>query len=115
MNKETDQLELIRMTEPAVGTRHAQMLEVAINAARESGILEDIDEGLISIARANARALDNAEALGKKGGYLVSNLTGPYREVLQALRMTPENRRTEANDEFSQALAALSSPTVRNA
>lgn len=111
-----DQLALVQISAPAddVGTRHSEMLEAAIDAARDAGLLETLDEALVSIARANARALDSAEALGKKGGYLIANLTGPYREVLEQLRMTPKDRNTEADNDLSTALAALSTPSVRD-
>ncbi|WP_018119290.1 hypothetical protein [Corynebacterium mastitidis] len=92
--------------------RHAEMLEKAITAAQEQGRVEAIDEGLLSLARANAVALDDAEADRKY--YAISQLTAPYREVLQALRMTPLDRENEANDELNRALAELSAPTVRN-
>lgn len=113
-----DQFALIPVAaaeDDSIGSRHVDMLETAIDAARESGILESIDEALISIARANARALDAAEAMGKKGGYLIANLTGPYREVLTELRMTPTNRNKEANNDLADALKALSTPAVRDA
>lgn len=111
-----DQIALIPVAESAevIGTRHCDMLETAIDAARENGILESIDEALISVARANARALDSAEAMGTKGGYLIANLTGPYREVLTELRMTPGNRNEEANNDLADALAALSTPSIRD-
>lgn len=113
---DTEQLALVPISSPAddVGTRHSEMLESAIDAAREAGLLETLDEALVSIARANARALDSAEALGKKGGYLIANLTGPYREVLEQLRMTPKDRNTDADNDLAAALAALSTPSVRD-
>lgn len=115
MTQNNDQFALIPLADnDDVGTRHVDMLEEAISAAREAQVLEKIDSGLLSIARANARALDTAEAMGKKGGYLISNLTGPYREVLSELRMTPANRNQEANNELSEAIAALSAPALRN-
>lgn len=113
---DTEQLALVPITPPAddVGTRHSEMLEAAIADARERGLLETLDEALVSIARANARALDSAEALGKKGGYLIANLTGPYREVLEQLRMTPKDRNNDADNDLTAALAALSTPSVRD-
>ena len=93
--------------------RHAEMLEVAIAAARESGLLEEVDGGLLSIARANALALDEAEA-SPKPYYPIAQLTGPYREVLEALQMTPETREAKANDELTKALRELSTPAIRD-
>lgn len=93
--------------------RHARMLETAIAAGKESGRLEAIDEALLSLARANAVALDDAEADRKY--YATAQLTAPYREVLEALKMTPADRESEANDELNRALAELSQATVRDA
>lgn len=91
--------------------RHSQMLEEAIEAATEAGIVETVDRGLLSIARANALALDSAEK-AEKPYYPIAQLTGPYREVLEALRMTPANRESEANDQLNAALKQLATPTA---
>ena len=76
------------------------------------GLIEPIDYALASIARANAFALDAAESMGKKGVYAVSNITSPYREVLQALRMVPDDRNKEANSDLAAALAGLAAPAA---
>lgn len=93
--------------------RHSRLLEEAIAAGEESGRLEVIDRGLLSLARANAQALDDAEADSKY--YAIAQLTAPYREVLQALRMTPMDRVEEANEELNRALNELSAASVRHA
>lgn len=94
--------------------RHEKMLLAAVDEARAAGRLEVVDDGLVSLAIANARALDEAEA-SPKPYYPVAQITGPYREVLQSLRMTPDARESEANDELARALADLSTATVRDA
>lgn len=93
--------------------RHEKMLMNAITAARAAGRLEALDDGIISLAIANAAALDAAEAHGKSF-YPVAQLTGPYREVLEALRMTPADREDTANDELSRAIAELGAAEVRD-
>lgn len=93
--------------------RHSQMLETAIAAAKETGRLEAVDEALLSIARANAAALDSAESSAKPY-YPIAQLTGPYREVLESLRMTPADREAEANDQLGEALRELSNATTRD-
>lgn len=92
--------------------RHAKMLEAAIDAAHREDRLCAIDEGLLSLARANATALDLAEADGKY--YAIAQLTAPYREVLEALRMTPGDREVDADDALASALAELSTATARD-
>ena len=105
---------LFNISAPRPGPgRHANMLETAINAAKETGAIIDVDEGLLSLARANAVALDEAEADRKY--YAIAQLTGPYREVLESLRMTPEKRESEANDELNKALAELGTAAIRDA
>lgn len=93
--------------------RHEKMLTDALDAARESGLIEKVDGALVSLAIANAFALDRAETT-KNAAYAISNVTGPYREVLQALGMTPEQRKEDANDEFTAALEALNKAEVRD-
>ena len=115
--KNQDQPALIAVSPPPdteAGTRHRELLEIALTAATEAALIEPIDMALVSIARANAFSLDQAEAMGQKGVYAVSNITGPYREVLQALRMVPQDRNKEADNALAQALAALAAPTVGN-
>lgn len=90
------------------------MLDTAIKAARAAGRLGDLDEGLVGLAYANAVSLDAACATSKPY-YPIAQLTGPYREVLEALRLTPEAREEEANDELSAALRELSTATSRDA
>lgn len=92
--------------------RHSRLLEEAIADGEQQGRLQAIDRGLLSLARANAQALDDAEADRKY--YAIAQLTAPYREVLQALRMTPIDRIDEADDELNRALAELSAPEVRD-
>lgn len=106
-------LTLFDVARPEAG-RHERALTEAIAAAEEAGRLEAVDGGLVSLALANAFALDRAETL-KNAPYAVAALTGPYREVLEALRLTPNDRMEEANDELSRALAALDATTVRDA
>lgn len=93
--------------------RHEKMLLNAIEAARDSDRLDATDDGIISLAIANAAALDAAEASGKSF-YPIAQLTGPYREVLQALRMTPADREEVANDDLNKALEALGTAEVRD-
>lgn len=94
--------------------RHEKMLSRALDAARAEGRIHLADEGIVSLAIANAAALDAAEASGKSF-YPVAQITGPYREVLEALRMTPADREEEANSELNDALAALGRAEIRDA
>ncbi|HAT6525541.1 TPA: hypothetical protein ACGIZG_001590 [Corynebacterium striatum] len=95
------------------GDRHAKMLETAVEVARSGGWLSDIDEAALSLARANATALDQAEADRKY--YAVAQLSGPYLEILNSLKLTPDSRDEGGDtDAVAAALADLSAPSVRN-
>ncbi|CAB0524009.1 hypothetical protein CIP101434_01969 [Corynebacterium diphtheriae] len=85
--------------------RHEIMLDRALSAAADAQKIEAIESGLVSLAMANAWALDEIEAQGKVN--LIGTVTAPYREVLEELSLTPSTRSKEANDEFAQAVAAL--------
>lgn len=96
--------------------RHEKAVKHAIEVARARQIVEDVDDGLVSLAIANASALDAAELINSpKAAYPIAQLTGGYLDVLRALAMTPEGRVTEGDDELRDALAQLSTPTVRDA
>ncbi len=101
---------LFELPEEPAG-RHERMLLDALDAARESGRIERVDGGLVSLAIANAAALDRALRM-KNAPYAISGLTGPYREVLSSLRMTPDDRDSEADDELARALRDLDRATV---
>lgn len=110
MTREQDALFTV---ERPVG-RHERLLLEALDAARAAQRIDELDGGLVSLALANANALDAAEAT-EKPYYPVAQLTAPYREVLQALRLTPADRESEADDALAAALDELSRATVRDA
>ncbi|WP_241875285.1 hypothetical protein, partial [Corynebacterium diphtheriae] len=104
--KKMSQEKLFDFNPPQSGPgRHERLLQKALDSATESHALADADAGLISLALANAWALDQIEDQGKVS--LIGNITGPYREVLEALSLTPTTRNEAANDSFAAALAAL--------
>lgn len=110
--KHSDQGELFATAELPHGTRHSEMLERAILHAHRDGLISDLDEAALSLARANAMALDQAEADRKY--YAIAQLSGPYLEILTALKLHPSAREEDATDAITEALAALSTPEIRN-
>ena len=107
-----DQPALFTPADLPTGQRHSKMLETAITQARRDGYLEVLDEAAVSLARANARALDQAETDRKY--YAVAQLSGPYMELLREMNLLPSSRNTDADDQITRALKELSTPTVRN-
>lgn len=65
--------------------RHELALEVAVAAAEKAEKLKAEHAGMVTNARAGARALDVAERMGAKGVYAVSQLMRPFQDTLQAL------------------------------
>ena len=90
--------------------RHSTMLELAIAESFERGLLDDVDQGLLSAARAAAFGLDYAEA-HPKASYAISHLLGPYRECLAELRMTPTSRAEDTADSLAELLGGLGEPS----
>lgn len=99
---------------PSEAGRHERALRRAVDVARDRGVLEEIDDGLISLALANAAGLDAAER-GKNPAYPIAQITGGYLDVLRSLAITPEGRVTQADDELTQALAELSKTSMGDA
>ena len=95
--------------------RHEKAVTAAIEAAKAKQIVDETDAGLVSLAIANAGALDAAELINSpKAAYPIAQLTGGYLDVLRALAMTPEGRIDAADDELREAIADLSTATVRD-
>ncbi|MFW0784511.1 hypothetical protein AAFP35_08300 [Gordonia sp. CPCC 206044] len=90
--------------------RHSLMLEKAVSRAREDDLLDDIDEAMVSVARAAAYGLDYAEA-HPKASYAISHLLGPYREALAELQMTPSSRADAQADVFGDLMDELGEPS----
>lgn len=87
-------------------------VEAAVNAAvrraRADGLLSDLDGGLITLARAQARAVDVAEA--GRDVWAVSRAGGELRESLIRLRLDPTSRGAN-RDSLADFLQSLAEPT----
>lgn len=90
--------------------RHSLMLEKAIDAARDAGLLPAQDEAMLSVARAAAFALDAAEAMAKPS-YAISHLLVPYTQALNELRLTPSSRVESVSDPFEGLLNGVTEAT----
>lgn len=90
--------------------RHSKALDDAVEAATQSGQLVSIDGGAISAAQAAAFALDAAERSAKPY-YPIAQLLTPYRDILEALRMTPGSRSDASDAAIKSLLSELGTPT----
>lgn len=85
--------------------RHSDAMDRAIAAARESEIVTDADEGLTTILRAGAWALDSMEKSNHHYG--PSKLIPGLTEALRDAHMTPESRQTDVDADIAALIADL--------
>lgn len=91
--------------------RHSEMLEIAIVKAKQMELITELDEGIVSVARAAAFALDSAESQAKPG-YIIAQLLTPYREALAELKLTPSSRQpVKSKDKFDDFLDDITTPS----
>lgn len=83
--------------------RHSKAMDRAITAARDSGEVTDLDEGLTTVLRAGAWALDSMETSGHHYG--PAKLVPAITEALRDAHMTPESR--AAGDSTDAAIEQL--------
>lgn len=85
--------------------RHSEAMDRAIDCAYTQDALASVDEGLATILRAGAWALDALEAQNKPYG--PAKLLTPMTEALREARMTPDSRSQASSDITSVILADL--------
>lgn len=91
-------------------------VESAVNAAvlraRRDGSLAGLDDGLIALARAQARAVDLAE--GARDLWALARVGGELRETLVRLRLDPTSRGA-SRDNLTDFLRSLAEPAPGDA
>ena len=80
----------------------------AVIRARRDGSLGTVDDGLIALARAQARAVDLAE--GARDLWALARVGGELRETLVRLRLDPTSRGAN-RDSLTDFLRSLAEPT----
>lgn len=87
------------------GGRHSNAMAGALEAARESDLIGEIDEGLATVLMSGAWSLDKFEAAGQSYG--PSKAIQPMVEALREARMTPDSRQTQTEDKIEQLVRDL--------
>lgn len=82
-------------------------MDGAIAAARDASVVDSIDDGLLTVLRAGAWALDSLEAQNRPYG--PAKIINPIVDALREAHMTPESRAAATNDAVSQLLEELAS------
>ncbi|WNO26663.1 terminase small subunit [Gordonia phage Rahul] len=85
--------------------RHSVAMDKAIAAARDAEVLGDIDDGLATVLRAGAWALDSMETSGHHYG--PAKLVPAITEALRDAHMTPEARVTDTDTAIADLLRDL--------
>src|SRR5262245_39821627 len=94
---------------PAAGRgRVEKAVNSAILAARKESTLGPLDDGLITLARAQARAVDVAEAA--RDVWALARVSSELRESLIRLRLDPTSRGA-SRDQLADLLRSLGEPT----
>lgn len=101
----TDESTAPRRAGQVLRGRHSQAMDAALTAARAQQITTEVDDGLATVLRAGAWALDSMETSGHHYGpaKLIPGLT----EALRDMHMTPEARQTDTDTAIAELLADL--------
>lgn len=85
--------------------RHSDAMDRALSAAAARQITEDVDEGLATVLRSAAWALDSMEKSGHHYG--PAKLIPGITEALREAHMTPESRQTDTDSAIAELLTDL--------
>ena len=85
--------------------RHSVAMDSAIEAAKSAEIIGAVDDGLATVLRAGAWALDSMEASGHHYG--PAKLVPAITEALRDAHMTPESRTTDTDSAIADLLTDL--------
>lgn len=83
-------------------------VNVAVRAARAEKTIGELDAGLITLARAQARAVDLAEAT--RDVWALARAGGELRESLIRLRLDPTSRGVGRDSSVADFLASIAGP-----
>lgn len=98
---------------PMVHGRHSQAVDRAMDAAAQKHLIEPEDEAMVTVVKAGAHALDAFEMQNKPYG--PSKLIPAMTEALRELRMTPDSRQTETDNQLKDLFSGLANPTPGDA
>lgn len=92
----------VAMPDKVIRGRHGEAMDRALDAARERGALDEIDDGIATVLRAGATALDMLESQNRPYG--PAKLIDPMINALREAHLTPESRGGETDDAITQLL-----------
>lgn len=102
--------EAVKQPDQVLRGRHSAAMDKAITAARDVDALDDIDDGLVTVIRSAAWALDSFEKQNKPYG--PSKLIDPLVAALREARLTPDSRAAATDDSIKELLHDLGTPAT---
>lgn len=97
--------EAVKKPSQVLRGRHSQAMDRALQSGRAQGALADVDEGLETLLRAGAWALDAFEAQNKPYG--PSKVLDPMLAALREAHLTPDSRAAATDDAVTELLKEL--------
>jgi hypothetical protein len=85
-------------------------VNAAVRAARAESTIGELDAGLVTLARAQARAVDLAEAAREV--WALARIGGELRESLIRLRLDPTSRGVGRDSSVADFLASIAGPAA---
>lgn len=85
--------------------RHSNAIDSALEAARSQGLVDSVDEALLTVIRAGAWSLDSFESQNKPYGpsKIIDGMVGALREA----RLTPDTRAQATDDNIIELLTQI--------
>lgn len=100
--------EAVKRPDQVLRGRHSDAMDRAIAAARSGDLLDDVDDGLLTVLRSAAWSLDSFEAQNKPYG--PSKLLDPLVNALREAHLTPDSRAEATDDSIKELLHDLAAP-----
>ncbi|MDK8887597.1 hypothetical protein QP992_00370 [Corynebacterium ulcerans] len=85
--------------------RHSEAMDRSIAAAKAADLIDDIDDGILTVLRSGAWALDALESQNRPYG--PAKLIDPMINALREARLTPDSRAVATDDAISDLLMEL--------
>ncbi|AEX42486.1 hypothetical protein [Corynebacterium diphtheriae] len=87
--------------------RHSDAMDRSIAAAKAADLVDEIDDGILTVLRSGAWALDALESQNKPYG--PAKLIDPLINALREARLTPDSRAVATDDAINQLMTELTS------
>lgn len=97
--------EAVQEPDKVLRGRHSDAMDRALNAARAQQAMTEVDDGLATVLRAGAWALDAFEKQNKPYG--PSKIIGELVEALREARLTPDSRDVATDSSIKDLIHVL--------